>query len=350
MRKLASIQRILKVEPIENADNLEVVTVLGWKCAVKKQEFSAGDLVVYIEVDSILPDKPEFEFMRARGFRVKTIKLRGQISQGLVLPLSILPQVEHEYGTYDNGRFIKYTEDQDITDILGITKYEPEIPAQLAGTMRGNFPSFIPKTDETRVQSLQKLLNKYEGQQFYITEKLDGSSVTFYAYNGVFGVCSRNIDLLESEGNTFWKAARELEIEQKLRSLGGNIAIQGELIGEGIQGNKYGIKGHTVRFFNAFDIDRYEYYSRTPFVYLINSLGLTTVPIVTDRFALVSSIDELVELSKGKSVLNPKVQREGIVLRPVVETCDIAAGHALGSNGRVSFKVINPQFLLKYNE
>lgn len=341
MRKLASVQRILKIEPIDNADNLEVATVLGWKCVVKKQEFSVGDIVVYIEVDSILPDKPEFEFMRARGFKVKTIKLRGQISQGLVLPLSILPG----YNPIQDA-----PEDADVTDLLGITKHEPEIPAQLAGTMRGNFPSFIPKTDETRVQSLQKLLNKYEGQQFYITEKLDGSSATFYVNNGIFGVCSRNIDLLESEGNTFWKAARELEIEQKLRTLGGNIAIQGELIGEGIQGNKYGLKGHTVRFFNVFDIDKYEYYSLLKFTATMDNLGLEHVPILDSYFSLPNSIDNLVEMSIGKSILNPKIQREGLVLRPVVETCDIAAGHALGSNGRVSFKVINPQFLLKYNE
>jgi RNA ligase (TIGR02306 family) len=306
---------------------------------VKKGEFQENDLCVYVEIDSILPERPEFEFMRSRGFKVKTIKLRGQVSQGIVFPLSILPG----YNAKQDA-----PEDADVTELLGITKYEPPIPAQLAGTMRGNFPSFIPKTDETRVQSLQKLLNKYEGEQFYITEKLDGSSATFYVNDGIFGVCSRNIDLLESEGNTFWKVARELEIEQKLRSLGGNIAIQGELIGEGIQGNKYGIKGHTVRFFNVFDIDKYEYYSHEAFAYLVNSLDLLTVPFINTSFSLISSIDQLVELSKGKSVLNPKVHREGIVLRPVVETCDIAAGHALGSNGRVSFKVINPDFLLKY--
>lgn len=341
MRKLASIQRILKIEPIENADSLEVATVLGWHVVVKKGEFHDGDLVVYVETDSILPDKPEFEFMRARGFKVKTIKLRGQVSQGIVFPLSILPG----YNPIQDA-----PEDADVTDLLEITKYEPSIPAELAGVSKGSFPSFIPKTDETRVQSLQKLLNKYEGQQFYITEKLDGSSATFYVNDETFGVCSRNIDLLESEGNTFWKVARELEIERKLRSLGGNIAIQGELIGEGIQGNKYGIKGHTVRFFNVFDIDKYEYYSLDKFAFTIDSLGLTCVPFVDFDFALVNSIDELVEMSIGKSVVNPKVQREGIVLRPVVETCDIAAGHALGSNGRVSFKVINPQFLLKYEE
>lgn len=339
MRKLASIQRILKIEPIENADSLEVATVLGWHVVVKKGEFTEGDLVVYVETDSILPDRPEFEFMRPRGFKVKTIKLRGQVSQGIVFPLSIL-----------GDSWIDLEEDMDVTVSLGITKYEPPIPAELSGVAKGNFPSFIPKTDETRVQCLQKLLDKYEGQQFYITEKLDGSSATFYINNGIFGVCSRNIDLLESEGNTFWKVARELEIERKLKTLGCNIALQGELIGEGIQGNKYGIKGHTVRFFNVFDIDKYEYYSLDKFAFTVDSLGLTCVPFVDFDFALSNSIDELVEMSIGKSTLNPKIQREGIVLRPVVETCDIAAGHAFGSNGRVSFKVINPQFLLKYGE
>jgi RNA ligase (TIGR02306 family) len=340
MRELASIQRIIKVEPIENADNLEVATVLGWKVVVKKGEFKENDLCCYVEIDSILPEKPEFEFMRSRNFKVKTIKLRGQVSQGIVFPLSILPDYICSVG-----------EGADVTNDLGITKYEPPVPACLIGKSKGNFPNFIPKTDETRVQVLQRLLNKYQGQQFYITEKLDGSSATFYLNNDEFGVCSRNIDLIETEDNTFWKVARELDIESKLRSLGKNIAIQGELIGEGIQGNKYGLKGHTARFFNVFDIDKYEYYACDDFIVtIVHELGLETVPILDIHYKLINNIDELVTLSIDKSVLNSQVQREGIVLRPIDEKCDIAAGHALGSNGRVSFKVINPQFLLKYDE
>jgi len=139
MRKLASIQRIKNLEPIAGADAIEKATVLGWQLVVKKGEFAIGDLCVYCEIDSRLPDRPEFEFLKARGMRIRTVRLRGQISQGICFPLSILPV------------YTDVQEDTDVTELLDITKYEPPIPAQLAGVAKGLFPSFIPKTDETRV-------------------------------------------------------------------------------------------------------------------------------------------------------------------------------------------------------
>jgi RNA ligase (TIGR02306 family) len=166
MRKLASIQKIKSLEPIEGADAIEKATVLGWQLAVKKGEFKVGDLAVYCEIDSLLPDRPEFAFLKPRGMRIRTIRLRGQVSQGICFPLSILPED------------IEPQEDMDVTEILGITKYEPPIPAYLSGKVKGKFPSFIPKTDETRVQVLQKVLDKYQGISCYVSEKLDGSSAT----------------------------------------------------------------------------------------------------------------------------------------------------------------------------
>jgi RNA ligase (TIGR02306 family) len=109
------------------------------------------------------------------------------------------------------------------------------------------------------------MLTKYRGERCYISEKLDGTSATYYLKDNEFGVCSRNLELLEDASNSFWKVAREMKIEEKLRSLAGNYAIQGELIGEGIQGNKLRLKGQMVLFFNAFDIDRFEYLSFHPF-------------------------------------------------------------------------------------
>ncbi|MGB0431866.1 MAG: RNA ligase (ATP), partial [Bacteroidia bacterium] len=238
MRKLASIQRIKSIEPIEGADAIMKATVLGWELVVKKDEFNVGDLVVYCEVDSLLPEKPEFEFLKSRGMRIKTIRLRGQISQGICFPLSVLPDD------------FKVEEDADCTDAIGITKYEPPMPASLSGVAKGNFPGFIPKTDETRVQVLQGVLDKYAGTKCYVAEKLDGSSVTYYYNNGQFGVCSRNLDLEETTENTLWIKARELDIENKLKSLGGNFALQGEMVGEGIQSNKLKLKGQTPYFFN----------------------------------------------------------------------------------------------------
>ncbi|MFN0201713.1 MAG: RNA ligase (ATP), partial [Bacteroidia bacterium] len=166
MRKLASIQKIIQLEAIPEADAILKATVLGWQLVVKKGEFQVGDDCVYCEIDSLMPDRPEFEFLKPRGMRIRTVRLRGQISQGICFPLSILP----ENTPIEEGL--------DVTEMLGITKYEPPIPAQLAGTVKGLFPSFIPKTDETRVQVLQEVLDEYKDETCYITEKLDGSSVT----------------------------------------------------------------------------------------------------------------------------------------------------------------------------
>ncbi|MDP3434361.1 MAG: RNA ligase (ATP), partial [Bacteroidota bacterium] len=168
MRKLASVQKIKALEPIENADAIEKATVLGWQLVVKKGEFRVGDLAVYCEVDCLMPDKPVFEFLKPRGMRVRTIRLRGQVSQGICFPLSILPAD------------FEIVEDADCTEVLGIEKYEPPMPACLAGIAKGKFPSFIPKTDETRVQVLQHVLDKYKGTKCYVTEKVDGSSGTYF--------------------------------------------------------------------------------------------------------------------------------------------------------------------------
>lgn len=338
MRKLASIQLIRSLEAIEGADAIEKATVLGWQLVVKKGEFRIGDLCVYCEIDSLLPDRPEFEFLRPRGMRIKTIRLRRQVSQGICFPLSILPDAT------------TLEENTDCTEILGITKYEPPIPACLGGIVKGKFPSFIPKTDETRVQVLQKLLSKYKGEKCYISEKLDGSSATFYINNDEFGVCSRNLELLEDAENSFWKVARQMHIENKLRTLNANYALQGELIGEGVQGNKLRLKGQTVRFFNAFDIDRFEYLSLDRFIQLSQQLQLPTVPILKTDYKLDDNIETIVSMAIIRSALRPDTWAEGIVIRPLIEKIDLLLSSENFNNGRVTFKALNPEFLLKYGE
>jgi RNA ligase (TIGR02306 family) len=334
-RKLASIRKISNLLPIEGADKIEVATIDGWKVVVAKDVgHKVGDLVVYCEVDSFLPIKPEFEFLRkssykkmsdgTEGFRLKTIRLRGVVSQGLVLPLSIIEytNVEFEVG-------------MDVTNLLGTVKYEPPIPAELAGKVKGLFPSFLRKTDEERIQNLTSEYEKWRLQsqhQFYVTEKLDGSSATFYYKDGVFGVCSRNLELLETEGNTFWKVARELDLENKLSKLNVNISLQGELIGEGIQGNPYKIKGQTVRFFNVFDIDNQEYYGLPNFLRTLDVLELESVPVIDREFLLPESVDGLLTYSDKKSELNPNFDREGVVIRSL--------------DRKISFKVISNKFLI----
>ena len=332
-RKLASIRKISDLSPIEGADKIELATIDGWKVVVAKDvNHKVGDLVVYCEVDSFLPIREEFEFLRKssykkmgdqEGFRLKTIRLRGQLSQGLILPIHILPFGE----TFHEG--------QDVTEVLGIVKYEPPVPAELSGKVKGLFPSFIRKTDEERVQNLAKEYQEYQvtsKHKFYVTEKLDGSSSTFFLKDGVFGVCSRNLELLETEGNTFWKVARELNLEKLMSDVKFNICLQGELIGEGIQGNPYKIKGQTVRFFNGFNIDTQENISFLEFVELVQKMGLKTVPILDYDFLLPETIDGMLEYADNKSELNSNFDREGVVVRSYDRT--------------VSFKAISNKFLL----
>ncbi|MBX2877884.1 MAG: RNA ligase (ATP) [Saprospiraceae bacterium] len=327
MRQLASIQRIRKLEPIAGADAIVKASVLGWDVVVKKGEFQAGDLCVYCEIDSLLPDKPAFAFLQAYGMRIRTVRLRGQISQGICFPLSVLP----------DG--VEPVEGKEVTEALGVRKYEPPMPANLAGIAKGPFPAWFPKTDETRVQILQDRLDAFHGKACYVTEKLDGSSATYYWRDSEFGVCSRNLELLPDPKNSLWKFAEKTELAKKLSALDRDIALQGEIVGEGIQGNKYGIKGQTVYFFNAFDIQNYSYLGFQEFQALLSTMGLESVPVLERNYALTNKIAELVQLSIGKSVLKP-VRREGLVIRPLEEQRDAA--------GRVSFKVINPEFLLKY--
>lgn len=338
MRKLASIQRIKALDPIEGADAIERATVLGWQLVVKKGDYQVGDLAVYCEIDSIMPERPEFEFLKPRGMRIKTIRLRGQISQGICFPLSILPE----------GFEIK--EDADCTAAVGVTKYEPPIPAYLSGTVKGKFPWFIPKTDETRVQVLQDVLDKYKGEKCYVTEKVDGSSVTYYLNNNEFGVASRNLELLEDDENSLWKVARELDIENKLRSLGKNMALQGELIGEGIQSNVLRLRGQTIAVFNAFEIDTAKYLNYYELKQLLETLQLPMVPVVATDYILENNIEAIIRRATIKSLLCPDVWAEGIVIRPLREITDVGLTDNNLHNNRVSFKAINHEYLLKYGD
>jgi RNA ligase (TIGR02306 family) len=363
-RKLASIRVISDIRQIDGADNVELVIVDGWAIVVaKNQNHFVGELVVYCEIDSFLPIREEFEFLRKssykkmgeqQGFVIRTRRLMGVLSQGLILPLSILnsktdPEMvvgiskqpwgeQFQLGPYDNALLLE--PGVEVSNLLGIIKYDKPIPANLQGLVKGQFPSFLSKTDEERVQNLKddyidwrkKYLN------FYITEKLDGSSATFYIKDGEFGVCSRNLDLLESEDNTYWKVAREMDIETKLRALNANVAIQGELIGEGIQGNPYKIKGQTVKFFSGFDIDKRSKINYSELALMIARMGCEMVPVL--GFIIGSSLPETIEslllYAEGKSELNDKFEREGIVIR--------------STDSVISFKVISNKFLLKQKD
>lgn len=362
MRKLASIQKIVKLEPIIGADKIEKATVLGWELVVKKSEFKEQNMCVYCEVDSVLPEKSEFEFLRERKFRIKTIKLKGQVSQGICFPLSILPKG-------------KYIEDMDVTDIIGIVKYETpternerkqqEIKAGKINRFlmryswfrrfvfkpnKADFPKFITKTDEDRIQLFPHICEEHKGSIFQVTEKLDGQSATYFVVKQdkkwfefwkqpyIFGVCSRNFYLLKEDKSTWWTIARQLDIKNKLLNHIKNtyndfFVIQGEIIGEGIQGNKYNIKGIDFYIFNIFSSST-SYYQNWDMKRMSKLWNINFVPILTNEFELLPTIHENVDYAKGKSILLD-TPREGVIVR----------NYEKG----ISFKIINPDFLLKHD-
>lgn len=357
-RKLATVRIISDLAPIPEADVIETAHIDGWKCVVKKGEFKVGDLCVFFEIDSILPVLPQYEFLRkssyrqftdgTEGFRLKSSKMRGQLSQGLALPISILPSPANV--------------GDDVTALLQIKKYEPTIPSVISGQARGNFPSFMPRSDQERIQNLySKRFKKstiefgpnlddvetfripfnllHADTEFEVTIKLDGSSQTVYIKDGYLGVCSRNLDTKEIEGNAMWRVTKDQKLHESIKNhfdaTGEEIALQGEIMGPGIQGNKENLT--TAKFFvyDIWSITRQEYFThfeRTDFVNLHN---IAHVPVFKSAFKVFKecgSVAEILALSDGPSLNN--TLREGLVFKSL--------------DGKVSFKVISNQFLLKY--
>ena len=290
---------------------------------------------MYFEIDSWIPHelapflakgKEPRVFEGIEGERLRTVKLRGQISQGLLLPHDIV----WDKNMFDFNRF---EEGDDVTELLGIQKWEAPLSAQLAGVARGNFPSFIRKTDQERIQNLKREIQEYIGDAFVVEEKLDGSSMTVYLYDGEFGVCSRNLNLKESEDNTFWKVARELNLEAKLSSLGRNIAFQGELIGPGIQKNPYKLVTHEFHIFDVYDIHESKYLDPSSRRKIVDGIGLINVPMIVEYYSLPTTIDEILNVAAGKSLLSLGVDREGVVIKHMYK--------------QFSFKAISNEWLLR---
>lgn len=374
VRKLATIAKILDVKPIEGADNIEKVFVRGWQCVAKKGEFKPNDLCVYVEVDAILPDglseekkeawkalnkqmskvtteedrmilreamneiikentRPEFEFLRDKKFHIKTRRILGEISQGICFPLSILPIVVIDNDIYppvDCFEVKTWNENDDVTELLGVTQYIAPDPAVMGGDAKGELQAVgILVSDEERVENLNAKYEEMRKFRYFKTEKLDGTSFTVYLKNGEFGVCGRHTNYKQPDDdipfdkmNVYWKAALKADLETKMRKmvaerdpgLDSNIAFQGELIGEGIQKNIYKLNGQEIRFYNAFAIDTQEYLPYECFLNIMKELGLKTVPILDDNYELPErALDLLEEADKTYSVLNPKQLIEGFV-------------------------------------
>lgn len=348
MRKMASIRSIDNIEPITGADSIEVATVGGWKVVVKKGEFKTNDLVVYLEIDSWVPTslapflskgKEPKVFNGVEGERLQTVKLRGQISQGLLLPIDCTTISDGE------GNVISVSEGDDVTEFLGIKKWERPLPTQLRGQAKGNFPSFIRKTDQERCQNLQKnIFVDWKDLEWEISLKLDGSSLTGYYNNGETGICSRNLELMdndENSGNSFIQTFNSSGLKDAIKSIGRNVAVQGEMMGEKIQGNRENLTGTILFIFDVFDIDNQQYMTpqdRLEFINLLFKNGYTgdIAPILNSKTTLhnigISNITDLLSFADGESINNPV--REGVVFKCV-------------TNGDISFKAISNKFLLK---
>lgn len=345
-RKLVTIRTINEILPIEGADFIELVRVDGWRTICRKGEFKVGDLGVYFEIDSFLPIEERYEFLRKSsfirmenkdGFRLKTMKLKGQLSQGLLLPLSLFPEIKNpELGV-------------DYSELLNVIKYERPLPAKLSGITKGSFPSFIRKTDEERIQNHPEYFNgSLQWKLFEATEKIDGSSMTIFFNSGVFGLCSRNLELKEDDQNSFWVTVNKLNLRKILSEYGRNVAIQGELAGPGIQKNRLKLNELTLFIFNVWDIDQQRYmtpYER--FEFLNKDLKIYDkcreichVPIIDEEIFIFNEckdMNSLIQRSERKSLVNPKVMMEGIVYK----SCSLEKGEVL------SFKVINNRYLLE---
>jgi len=362
-RKLATIAVIDEIRPHPDADALELAKIRGWQVVVKIGEFQPKDLCVYCEIDSLMPERSEFEFLAPRKYRIKTTKLRGQVSQGIAFPLSILPgNIDVINGikrlTY-NRESVNLSPGADVTDLLGVTKYEEPIPACLGGTAKGRFPSHSIKTDEERIQNLTDDFPMYKNYIWTATEKLDGSSATFSIYEDEFEVASRNLRLKENENNSFWKFARENDVEGKMREymkITGMkaLTLQGELVGEGIQKNKYRLKGQTVYFFRVFNPIKYEFISVDLAKQAIEEImGLKFVPIIESNIELPETVEELVTYSDGRSALYDTA-REGVVFVAVEPKEGVTVGFERDARplddfqNRLSFKVISNKFILKH--
>ena len=398
MRKLASVVEIESVEPIPDTERLSVATMhgKGWKVVVGRNDFRPGEKAVYFEIDSYLPNEERYAFLRDRclrkfctkggevlkeGLRIKTIKLRGVISQGLLMPLSAFPDIEERivphptvvHSDDDKPQLVidEFVESEDgeqaiaktrvdlvgadVTQLLRVGHFD-EVKAALAPAMgnpisaesTGSFPSYVPKTDEERIQNLVEYFTTMKDRTFEVTVKADGSSVTMlYAPNedpeAPFKVCSRNLNLNPEKADGTkplpWQMAFKYNVEEKLRKYweesGIELALQGELVGPGIQSNRDMLTEHEWRVFKIWDITNQRYLLPSIAQMVCEDLGIPYVTVLAKSmpvFQKFANVDELLSFAEGKTERGN--EREGVVFK----TTDLPYR---------SFKAVSNRYLLK---
>lgn len=333
---LASIERILDIQPIEGADRIQVAKVLGYQSVIKKGEYAIGDLVVFIRPDTLLPRSSWNVFLWPKNMpditgpavRLKISKFRGCFSEGLIVPCGTLPNT------------LELIEGKDVTDELKILKYEKQLSPQLAGDAKGLFPKHTPKTDQENLLSNPKLIEEIQTKELVITTKFDGCSATFSYFNGEIDVCSRNLSLLPSEENLYWKIAAKYDIINKLKQLARNISIQGEIVGPKVNGNNLGLSEFRFAIFDIWDIDEKKYWNYYKIADFCAGNRLETVDFIMGCSGSGYTIEKLLEIANTNKYENGKLA-EGIV----VQSADNCYSEVLC--GRLSFKVINQNYLLK---
>jgi RNA ligase (TIGR02306 family) len=330
-RKLVTIQKVKQISAIPDSDFLELAHIMGWQCVVKKGEFQAGDSGIYYEVDSFLPLDERYEFLRntsyrdnadnGQGFRIRTVKMRGQLSQGLLLPLAKFPELE--------GR----VEGDDVTEKLNVKKWYIPETAAAGGTIIGERPYGIPASDEIRIQSSLELLDSLKDKPYYITTKMDGTSGIVYFIDGKIGCCSRNKEIKDEESALYWSPVYKYGLKEKLFRLGRNLVLTGEICGPGIQKNRLRLASIEWYVFDVKDWDSQKYLPYEEACKLCVDLGIPVVPLEERGENFDYTLEQLLERAKGKYPSG--LDKEGIVVR------DSLAPKA------VSFKVLNNDALLK---
>ncbi len=313
---LVYIGRIVDLQPIYAADLIVCATVVcgeggKWQGVVRKQDFVINDSCVVFLPDALIPEREDMAFMKHTGWRVKMRRFKGAPSEVVIMPIAPREFMIKPVGT-------------DLTEAFGVTKYHKPVPENLQGIAKGMFPDFIPKTDEPNYQRYPELVEKLCGNAWYMTEKADGASTTAFKHKGVFGLCSRNLELERNEDNGYWKVALKYDLENKLSE---GLAIQFETCGPGIQGNPMGLQDIDGFLFSGYSIIAKRYLTFHELRFLCLELNMPTVRFIEWGCCFFKDALE----TRGEGVYKNGKQREGVVIRSQENM-----GHV-----PISFKVIN---------